>query len=312
MSIGAVVWLICLSASAWCETNWNPKRTWVLIVSALEWKYPDVYPSFPKNNRRDQRLVQALAVQGVPNEQMVVLKDGAATLKQIQTDLNSILTKAQQGDSLWIYYAGHGDRDQATQKFYMVPYDGYEADTLWSQDEAAAAIDKCGKQLTVFWAADCCYSGCLADWAQQGNTRPRAAYASSSRELVSTENWTFSDCLIDGLIGNPVADLNDDGQITAQEIGQWIQKGMRFVEGQSAGLTVSSSFSDQTILAKSTRPKRKSEGRFVKVLYQEKYWKARVIEEQGSRVKVHWVGNVTDYPDEWVPLRNVIWMPSGH
>ena len=310
MPVKLILMLVCaisLSAVGWSEPNWNPKRSWALVVSVLEWKHSQIYPSFPTTNRRDERLVQALKVQGVPNGQIVLLQDKAATMQNIKTQLKKLLSQVQDGDTLWVYYAGHGYRGQRTKRFYMVPYDGNQTRTLWLQDESAEEIDNCGKRISVIWAADCCYSGCLADWAQKGTVRPRAALSSSSRELISTENWTFSDCLVDGLIGDPAADQNNDGQITFQEVGHLIEKEMLFIEGQSAGATASPAFPAQTVLVKTSRPKRKSEGKLVQVKYDGRYWKARVLEEQADKVFVHWVGTVTDYPDEWVPANTVKW-----
>ncbi len=65
----------------------EPARTWVFVVGSLEWKYSEVFPSFPKTARRDAELVQLLRTRGVPSTQIVYLQDRMATGRAIRSEV---------------------------------------------------------------------------------------------------------------------------------------------------------------------------------------------------------------------------------
>ena len=69
------------------KTTWEPAKTHVFAVGILKWKNPDQWASFPDivKNRADQQLVDFFKKSGVPEEQIVYLKDEKATLKNIRT-----------------------------------------------------------------------------------------------------------------------------------------------------------------------------------------------------------------------------------
>ncbi|HMS38741.1 MAG TPA: hypothetical protein PKE69_00820, partial [Pyrinomonadaceae bacterium] len=72
---------------------WNPKRTWVFFVGLLEWKDKETFASFPQENRRDEVLLDVLRQRGVPENQIVYLKDSAATTSRVQSSFEKFLTK---------------------------------------------------------------------------------------------------------------------------------------------------------------------------------------------------------------------------
>jgi hypothetical protein len=66
-------------ANAPNQGEWNPKKTWVFFVGVLEWKDKKTFASFPQKNRRDAVLLDVLRARGVPENQILYLKDKAAT-----------------------------------------------------------------------------------------------------------------------------------------------------------------------------------------------------------------------------------------
>src|SRR5689334_9046350 len=88
--------------------GWQPKHTWLLVVGLLEWKYPDYFASFPKENRRDQMLVDFFREQGVPDKQIVYLQDKQATTKKIQQTFEQHSAAVGADDLLVVYFCGHG------------------------------------------------------------------------------------------------------------------------------------------------------------------------------------------------------------
>ncbi len=299
--------LLLLSKLAWGQQGprpaegLDPPHTWVFVVGCLEWAHSDVYPSFPKTNRRDVRLALAYQRLGVPPEHVTLLLDREATRNGIHDAFMTILGKCRPGDTLVLYYAGHGYRDEADRTFWMVPYDGYDVDTLWGLRGIERDVNRLFKGSRVFLSADCCHSGAMR-LAARRNVSNIGFYAlsSSTARLSSTGNWTFTDCLLDALSGDPRCDANGDGVISLAEMSGQVEKDMQFAENQKAGGTGSPLFPDDTPWVRTARPLRAGEGAYVSVFADGSNWKARVVEQGTRGVLVHWMGLAQDYPDEWV------------
>jgi len=286
-----------------------PAKTWVFVVGVLEWQRSDVYPNFPKTNRRDTRLAVAYQSLGVPSEHVYLLLDRSATRQAIHNNLMEILGKSAPGDTLILYYAGHGYRQESDSTFWMVPYDGYDVDTLWGLSGLERDIRSQFKGSRVLLSADCCHSGCMWSLTEGQSTVSYFALTSSTAKLSSTGNWTFTDCVLDALAGEPRCDLDGDGSITLGEMAQAVERDMQFAEGQKAGGAGSTGFPPDTRWVKASRPLRPGEGEYVRVFADGAYWKARVVERGSLGVKVHWMGLAQDYPDDWVsPSRVLPWI----
>lgn len=301
-----LIWLVCLG-SGWAQAQWDPKNTWVFTVGILEWKRSDTWASFPKVNRRDARFVESWQRLGVPADHIVYLSDKDATANAIQNALGSVLKQTKPGDTLVVYYAGHGYRDESQRAFYMVPYDGYDVDTLWSMNGLATRLEKEFNGARLLLAADCCHSGSLR-WLARRWKGKAALYAlsSSTARRPSTGNWTFTDCLLDGLAGDPRCDHNADGWITLGEIASQVERDMAFAEAQRAGGDGSSGAPLDLNWVAATRNARRGEGEYVEVLYDDgKIYKARVLDRGERGVLVRWMGLPEDYPDEWMSARTV-------
>ena len=89
----------------------------------------------------------------------------------------------------------------------------------------------------VLFLADCCFSGGLAKAAEGLNKAGyEAAYLTSANdEMVSTNNWTFTQTLIDALEGDTFADANADGVVTMDELAGDVQRAMESLERQKHG-----------------------------------------------------------------------------
>jgi hypothetical protein len=301
-----VFFLLAGPALGQTAQGWQPQNSWAFVVGVLEWKDAQTWAPFPKRNRRDDQLVQALLKLGLPREHIVVLQDQKATHDAIEHAFQSTLAQTAGSDTLFVYYAGHGYRDEAHGDFYMVPYDGYENETLWSLHDLALDLDQHFQGKRVILSADCCHSGSLGDYVAKGGHKvPYAAFCSSSSKLASTGNWTFSDDLLDLLTGNPAADLDGDGYVSLAEGGKLIASEMKFAEDQSAGLTATSDFGAAEHFVSTSRRLRSDEGKLAMVRYEGEDWKARILERKGNQVLVRWLGDPDDSPDQWVEAKSV-------
>lgn len=280
--------------------GWQPENTWLFVVGALEWKHEDMLSSFPERKRRDAALVRFFRQQQVPDEQIVYLQDQQATLARIQDALETRLHGASRDALLFLYYCGHGYRDDDGVP-YFTPYDtGDDGVPGWAVAEIPAVLEQVFPGSHALLAADCCYSGSLADALRE--RRGRLSYAcltSSSASELSTGNWTFTEGLLAGLQGHAFSDSDENEHITLAEMAQLIQDDMAFAEEQVASFVTTGHFDPHWVLAPARRRNDPRIGQRVEVNSGDEWYRARIIETQGERCKVHYYG-WEDEHDEWV------------
>lgn len=279
--------------------GWQPSRTWVFVGSLLEFKEEEMFSSFPKENRRDDKIVQFFRKRGVPNSHITYCKDQKATLKNLQNSLVALLQKTAPGDTLFFYYQGHGFQGRAFFKSNVcfAAYDTDEKVSGWPVHSIPATIDRYFKGNRAILTADCCYSGALASAVQRNRGRVSyAAFTSSSSREPSTGNWTFSDCLLDALNGEPFVDSNRNGVITAAELAHHALEEMTLAEEQQASFAVSGRFSPDLVLAKAEPQPLAPIGQRVKAKQNGEWYVARIVAVDGREWWVDYVGY--DEPDE--------------
>ena len=153
-------------------------------------------------------------------------------------------------DGLFVfYYAGHGDLDtEENGEFYFChPTD--EEDTLYGS-ELLDIIDEnlAGERAVIF--VDCCFSGWMARAVSELETDGEyAVLTSSTADIESTGNWTFTDCLISALKGEHGLDENGDGSISFDELTKHVVERMRKVDDQPADYAHTEAFDPSFRLA---------------------------------------------------------------
>ncbi len=282
--------------------GWQPQQTWLFVVGALEWKHPDQFAPFPKENRRDAALVRYFTEQGVPDEQILYLQDQQATLAQIEQALTSHLPKAQKGDLLFLYYCGHGYKLDSGDTCFACYDAGDKGIAGWDAATIPAAIEQHFPGRRAFLAADCCCSGGLTESVEaQADRIAYACLTSSSANESSTGNWTFTEGLLDGLRGEAYSDADNSQGITLLEVANQIIADMAFAEEQRTSFMTTAGFDPHMILAPARRKTDARIGERVEVLSGGDWYKARIIaaDAQSDTYKVHYYGWETS-DDEWV------------
>jgi hypothetical protein len=311
-----LLWLMTIGVPAISaqERDWQPQRTWVFIVGILEWKDKETFESFPQENRRDRELVRFFREQGVPSEQIIYLEDRAATTNRIQNALRSLLSKTQEGDTLFLYYTGHGYKAE-NGRAYFASYDAEGEDNPgWAVDSIPATVERYFKGSNAFLTADCCFSGALAESVRAQRSRTSyAVFTSATSDKLSTGNWTFTETLLAGLRGRAYIDTDGDGEITFSELGREIKSDMSFAEKQTASFILTGRFEQQRVLAGAATRADGRVGARVEVYSEGDWYKARIISAERGRYRVHYYGYEDSY-DEWVKpsqIRNKRVMPSS-
>ena len=232
-------------------------KIWVFAVSVLEFREKSSYASFPKKDRRDAALVRHfIQERGVPQSQVVWLKDSKAKLPAIRSAFREMLGRTRKGDLLFLYYTGHGDREKPGVTFF-IPYDSASdntARTAWSAPEIIKDIEDRFRGDRAILAADCCHSGGICRQAAEAGRRVSyACLASAQSSSESTGEWTFSDNLLRGLRGASRADADGDGRISMGELADSAETELAFAEGQLSASAATGLFSRDWVLAAVSR-----------------------------------------------------------
>jgi len=283
--------------------DWEPRRTWVFAVGILQFQHKEIFDSFPQKNRRDAQLIEYFRQQGVPESQIIFLKDSQATTRRVENSFPAFLSKAGPDDLLLFYYTGHGYKSDDEQTTYFATYDD-SADTVgWATDAIIRDIEKYFKGSRALLTADTCFSGTLAQQTRQPGRRVSyATLASVTSNHTSTENWTFTEMLLAGLRGKSFADSNDDGEVTLSELAEDIRQDMSFAEDQKSVFITTGNFPAQMELAAAEPKVDPLIASRLEVRSEGDWYKARVIDARAGTYRVHFFG-YEDSDDEWVTRR---------
>lgn len=286
------------------EREWEPQRTWVFIVGILKWEDSQTFPSFPQVNRRDVQLADFFRREGVPSNQLVYLQDAQATTRRVRERFTQMLSQTREGDFLFVYFTGHGYKSNDERTTFFATYDAGGNAGGWSTRSIVSDINWRFRGARVFLTADSCFSGELVKDARRLDARlSYAALTSATSDKSSTENWTFTEMLLAGLRGKPYADIDGDGDVTLGEIAENERRDMAFAEEQQAAFATKD-FPAETVIANAEPSKNSFVGRRVIVRSEGDWYKGRVIDARGNRLRIHYFG-YDDADDEWVLPRQI-------
>ena len=300
------VFLLCLTQFVAAQAAWNPQRTWVFCVGLLEWQDSESFGSFPKENRRDETLIKVLKERGVPANQVVYLQDKVATTARIKAEFSKLLARTQPGDTLIVYYEGHGYKDD-NDKAFFASYDVSDEDGVlgWAFSSVPETIERSFKGSTAIIAMDNCYSGAMINSVKAAKRRVSyAVMASSSASQTSTGNWTFTEAIISAFSGEAHADTNRDGAITFAELEANAKADMLFGEEQIASFAFTGNFDPNTKLADAVKAVSPRVGERVEAYSIDGWYKGTIIDANNGKFLIHYYGyEQTD--DEWVTTKMI-------
>ncbi|CAF1015876.1 unnamed protein product [Didymodactylos carnosus] len=218
--------------------DWNPSQTIVFIIGTLKWEDSDSFGSFDSDNRKDEELMKFFLAAGVPDEHVHYYCDEEAVTSTIKDDLKYYVSRAQEQDTLFFYYCGHGygsDDDG----YFFATYDCSE-NVKMPMKRVVDTVYRHFRGKTAILMADCCKSGYICNLVNdynksEVNKRLRvAAFGSVYYKKTSTGNWTFSIALLAALKGQPYLEFDDDGTVTLQELERHIMYDMALFDKQYA------------------------------------------------------------------------------
>jgi hypothetical protein len=273
----------------------------VFAVGVLSWKNSDVYGSFPVKNRRDNALVDFFKQSGVPESQIVYLRDKETTQSRIDAAFSAQLKKLGPDDLLIVYYAGHGTKSDDGKDVFLASYDAGDDDVEgWSINSVPGKINasKCSH---VLWLIDCCYSGQAGlAIAKQSTGQAYGCITSSAASESSTGHWTFTEALLDAFRGIPYVDLNHDGAVTVAEFAAHVEADMTAAEEQHSSFVHTKEFDPGMVLADAKPLANPRIGERGKTRDSNGDWYAcRVVGIRDQKLRIHFIGYEED-EDMWV------------
>ncbi len=312
MTLGLCIVSVAVRAAAPAELGWDPAHTWIFAVGVLHWKHSEMFGSFPVKERRDAELVDFFKQHGVPSDHIVYLQDENGTQKRIDAAFRTELKKIGQNDLLIVYYAGHGSKSAKGQDVHLASYDaGDEGVPGWSVNSIPKTISANSSGQRVLWLIDCCYSGQAARAIANSEASPAyACVTSSSASESSTGHWTFTEALLDALRGAGYVDLNHDGVITLAEFASHAHADMALGEEQLSTFATTGGFDQQMVLSRAATLESPRVGERGQIQWHADWWPVRVIQENGGKLKVHYIGysagdDLWVTPDKLRPIKPV-------
>jgi|GEM_PF-325139 hypothetical protein len=273
---------------------WRPQHTRVFLVSLTHFKGGRLH-SFSTDDRLDDRFAQLFRDRGVPANQIVLLKDDTATTQNIQSQFTNLLRQSHLGETLFFYFGSHGGYDRKTGEFSYCAFND-NVNFTWVFDE----IERTFRGNQAILAADCCYSGGLTELALKRKTPiAYACLSSTSSHQTAHSGWRFAQCLIRGLTGNPVVDLDGNGHVDLDELAFYTKRYMAFVAEGMPMFQVTGGFNSKLRLATTARSCRSREGELLEIQSNGAWKKAEVLDAQPNRLRVHFTEDTRTVNDAW-------------
>ena len=221
-----------------------PQSSSFAVVIGIEayQRFPRVEYAIRDSEQIKKYLMQSL---GYPEKNIVILRNEDASRSQMVARIERWLPSkvGNKPDArVFVYYGGHGTYDIATNRAYLVPYDGdltYPEDTTYSLERLYEKLGKLpANQVTV--VIDSCFSGVGGRSIIKPGTRANLTAmntpnvtspnlivftASAANEVSSAyagkRHGLFTYFFLKGLQGH--ADLNGDGVVSFKEEHSYVR-----------------------------------------------------------------------------------------
>lgn len=187
-----------------------------------------------------QDFVQAVSqsnLQMYSSTHSVVILNHDATTSKIKDSLTEFCNDVNQDDVVMLFFSGHGYNENDDQ--YFVTYDVSAAEKSYNGLAFSfirkRMLDMVNKHCHVIVFMDACHSGAMAGtkdaetkgiiWAMPGVIGYYSSTsAEKSAELENLENGVFTHALLEAINGKIA---NENGEITAQTLGNYLQAYVR-------------------------------------------------------------------------------------
>ena len=217
--------------------------SWALIIGINEYKYVQSL-NYAADDAVDVKKI-LVEKYGFKESNIKLLLNIDATKDNILKGFNDILTQAKSKDRVLVFYAGHGDTynlPSGGEMGFLIPTDGdpdnvylscIKMDEIYSLAEMSYAKH-------ILYLVDACYGGLsIQSRSLEKEITPEylkkltsergrqiITAGGKNEQVIENPKWghsAFTKSLLNGLGENLLADENEDGIITAVELGGFIK-----------------------------------------------------------------------------------------
>ncbi len=218
-------------------------ESWALIIGINKYQHVDQL-----NYAVDDAVaVKEMLVEkyGFKEDHIKLITDEEATKDNILKGFSDILTQAKEKDRVVVFYAGHGETyklPSGGDMGYLIPVDGNLDNLYLSSIPMKSVYDIADMSYAkhILYLVDACYGGLTlattrglkkditpAYLKKMTSERGRQVITAGGKgeQVIEKAEWghsAFTKSLLKGL-GDGLADENDDGIITADELGVFIK-----------------------------------------------------------------------------------------
>ncbi|MBU6454049.1 MAG: caspase family protein [Cyanobacteria bacterium REEB67] len=254
-----------------------------------------LHPGRPAVVVQDINLIKTLVRQGVPEDQIVALRDEQATTVNSQKQLHALLQKSKRGDFLFVFIHSHGSLNKGG----LVCM--YETGGVWTFTDLIAEIEQSFKGARACLCVAACHSGSLIDLLKAQPRRIGYFGVTSVVSALSARTDATADfeiCIKDAFGGAPCPDLDGDGLVSFDEFGRYLVDDQSRLFHTQPEYGNTSGFDPQMVINQA-RPKA---GAMDCALVQlNNGSRGRIVRQEGDRVLVR----------GWRNPNAVLWVPSA-
>ena len=217
--------------------------SWALIIGINKYKYVQSL-NYAADDAVDVKKI-LIEKYGFKESNIKLLLNLDATKDNILKGFNDILTQAKSKDRVLVFYAGHGDTynlPSGGEMGFLIPTDG-DPDNVYlsciKMDEIYSLADMSYAK-HILYLVDACYGGLsIQSRSLEKEITPEylkkltsergrqiITAGGKNEQVIENPKWghsAFTKSLLNGLGENLLADENEDGIITASELGGFIK-----------------------------------------------------------------------------------------
>lgn len=256
--------------------KWSAENTRIVVISLARFAgEKDGATSFSIADRLDDPLIDLFIERGVPEGQILYLKDNEATKAAITEQLPAFLAESTEDEMLLFYFSSHGGYNPKTGAHTFYAFDG-PMQVGWFMGKIEAKF--AGSQAMLF--SDCCFSGGLVELAE-ARTESDISFGTLSTTgscNLAYSGWRFTDLLKRAWSGDVAMDADDSGHISFGELCAFAERYMAFVAEGKPLYASTGDFDDELMLSKTSRPAKEGIGALVEALDGDTWYKAEVVD----------------------------------
>ena len=219
-------------------------NSWALVIGIDKYQKAPIL-SYAVN---DAQSIQSMLIKSFnyPPENTVLLTNDLATKDNILEELSKLTEKAKSNDRVLIFFAGHGQTKQLPnggELGYLLPFEG-DSDNLYLSSIGMDELEKVSimsNSKHLLFLVDVCYGGVAADGFRSLNKEKTPNYINKiiknkarqiitaggrGEQVIEKSEWghsAFTKNILSGL-KDWRADSDDDGYITADELGSYLRR----------------------------------------------------------------------------------------